>query len=76
MSEAYVIVLGSVQPCMAFLFTWYLLSVRNFLHEVAAVLPCKNKYIYATLDTHQDWDFFSLFRHYFAHISSDSSFSS
>jgi len=42
--------------------TYYAKSVRNFLHEVAAVLPGKNKYIYATLDVHQDCGVF--FFHY------------
>lgn len=38
--------------------TYYAKSVRNFLHEVAAVLPGKNKYSYATSNAHQGSVFF------------------
>lgn len=56
---------------------YYSKSVRNFLPEAAAALLGKNKYIYALemFIKAIAWVFFSVFRHYFASISSDSSFS-
>lgn len=56
---------------------YYSKSVRNLLPEAAVDLLGKNKYICALemFIKAMDWVFFSVFRHYFASISTDSSFS-